>query len=40
MKKIHQINSQIQINSFKTIQRTQYHQKYQQLMKTKMLLKI
>jgi hypothetical protein len=40
MKKIHQINSQIQINSPKTTQKTRFHQSCQQPMKMKMLLKI
>ena len=35
MKKIHQTNSLIQINNSKTIQKIQYHQRFQQLMKTK-----
>ena len=35
MKKIHQTNSLIQINNRKTIQKIQYHQRFQQLMKTK-----
>ena len=35
MKKIHQINSLIQINNLKTIQKIQYHQRFQQLMKSK-----
>ena len=35
MKKIHQTNSLIQINNRKTIQKIQYHQRFQQLMKSK-----